>query len=295
MLKAAKYVEDRYDAVDINLGWPQGIARKGYYGSFLLENTELITNIVRKLVEGLKVPVTCKVRVLKTEEDTIALCKSIEEAGCSILTVHGRLREHKKNLIGPCWWDIIKKVKESVSIPVFVNGGIQTHQDVQKWLEFTGWDSLMTSEAILENPAFFTPEWSHIEDFMLDFLEISEKYEEDINTVRNHLYKSLFSGFKWYTDIKDRVIKAPNVKAIWETVVELKDRRQNESPQRKYEWYHRYWKINQNESAYSEDSFEEWLAQMSEFTSKISKNVKIEEIEQSGVEKLFNDKYFISN
>ena len=162
MLEAAKYFKDRCDIVDINLGWPQGIARKGYYDSFLLENTELITSIVHKLVKGLKVLVTCKVQVLKTEEDTIALCKAIEEVEFSIFTVHGWLREHKKNLIGPCWWEIIKKVKKSVSILMFANGGIQTLEDVQKLLKFTDWDGVMISEAILENPAFFTSEWNHI-------------------------------------------------------------------------------------------------------------------------------------
>ena len=205
--------------------------------------------------------------MLKTEEDTIALCKAIEEAGCSILTVHGWLREHKKNLIDPYWWDIIKKVKKSISILVFANGGIQTLEDVQKLLKFTCWDGVMTSESILENPAFFTSEWSNIEDVMLDFLEISEKYEVDINTVRNHLYKSLFSCFKRHTDIRDCVIKAPTVEAIREAVVELKDRRQDKLTQSKIKWYHRYWKTHQNESTHSEDPYDEWLAQMNEFIS----------------------------
>lgn len=96
LLRAARYVEDHCDAVDINLGCPQGIARKGNYGSFLLEKTEVILSMVRKLKANLKVPVTCKIRCLPKEEDTLSLALKIQEAGASLLTVHGRTREHNK-------------------------------------------------------------------------------------------------------------------------------------------------------------------------------------------------------
>ena len=67
LLKAAKFVENDCDAVDINLGCPQGIAKKGNYGSFLLENKDLIVSMVSKLHSELKVPVTCKIRFLKVD------------------------------------------------------------------------------------------------------------------------------------------------------------------------------------------------------------------------------------
>lgn len=89
-------VEDHCDAVDINLGCPQGIARKGNYGSFLLEKPDIIVAMVTKLKKHLKVPVTCKIRCLPNEADTLALAKKIEDAGASLLTVHGRTKEHNK-------------------------------------------------------------------------------------------------------------------------------------------------------------------------------------------------------
>ena len=89
LLAATKYVDTQVDAVDINLGCPQGIAKKGNYGSFLLTNPDLIVRMVKTLHENLACPVTCKIRCLPNEDDTIALCKRIEEAGCSMLTVHG--------------------------------------------------------------------------------------------------------------------------------------------------------------------------------------------------------------
>ena len=77
VLEAAKMVQDEVDAVDLNLGCPQGIAKKGHYGSFLLKETDLICSIIRELNEGLKVPVTVKIRVLDSEDETLELVKRI--------------------------------------------------------------------------------------------------------------------------------------------------------------------------------------------------------------------------
>ena len=95
-------MEDKCDAIDLNLGCPQvtalpsavlsshvcsilkGIARKGHYGAFLLEETDLLVSIVRTLHEGLRIPVTCKIRLLPKMEDTLALCLALQEAGCSV-------------------------------------------------------------------------------------------------------------------------------------------------------------------------------------------------------------------
>lgn len=70
-------VQDEVDAVDLNLGCPQGIAKKGRYGSYLLKETELVCAIVSTLYEGLKVPVTVKIRVLDHEADTLALALAL--------------------------------------------------------------------------------------------------------------------------------------------------------------------------------------------------------------------------
>lgn len=91
-MRAAKMLENEVDAIDINLGCPQGIARKGHYGSFLLEEPELIERIVAALTENIKVPIFCKIRRVKSEEKTIELAKRIEKAGCKLLTVHGRTK-----------------------------------------------------------------------------------------------------------------------------------------------------------------------------------------------------------
>ena len=72
-----------------------------------------------------------------------------------MLVVHGRTREHKKNDVGPANWTIIKKIKQTLKIPVIANGGMSTYDDCMRCLEYTGCDGVMSSESILEYPALF--------------------------------------------------------------------------------------------------------------------------------------------
>lgn len=95
MLEAARFVEDKCDAVDINLGCPQDIARRGKYGAYLMEELDLLTEIVSTLSKNLKVPVTCKTRIYKDFDRTIRLCETLVQAGAKLLTIHGRTREEK--------------------------------------------------------------------------------------------------------------------------------------------------------------------------------------------------------
>ena len=155
MLVAAKAVEHSCDAVDINLGCPQMIAKRGRYGAFLLEEFDLLREIVSTLSKNLDIPITCKIRVLPTLDRTLELARLLQDAGCSLLTVHGRTKEEKATLIGSCRWDWIKQVKDELDIPVFANGGIGKFEDVQACLDATGCDGVMSSEAVLENPSLF--------------------------------------------------------------------------------------------------------------------------------------------
>lgn len=215
--------------------------------------------MIRALLDNFNIPVTCKVRCLRTEEATIELCKKLELAGASIITVHGRLKEHNKDLMGPANWDIIKKVKEALSIPVFANGGIRTMEDVKECLSYTGADGVMTSESILEYPALFDPVWYHLEDLMIEYLDLAEHYKEDHPIARNHLYKSLFTGFKDHIDLRDSLFKCEDFEQMREITRELKERRKGQEPQSKIGWYHRYWKNHETETPYTTQDFNEFI------------------------------------
>lgn len=161
LLAAAQRVEDVCDAVDINLGCPQGIAKRGRYGAFLMEELDLLDAMVRKLATNLKIPVTCKTRIYKDFDRSIRLCETLVNAGASMLTIHGRTREEKGQLVRDCDWDMIRRIKEhfakrAIPVPVVANGGIECLDDVYRCIEVTGCDGVMSSEAILENPALYT-------------------------------------------------------------------------------------------------------------------------------------------
>lgn len=81
LLASARLIQDQVDAIDLNLGCPQGIARRGHYGSFLLSEPDLLVDIVRTLHNGLDIPVTCKIRILPSEEETYTLCQRLQDAG----------------------------------------------------------------------------------------------------------------------------------------------------------------------------------------------------------------------
>lgn len=160
MLTAAKYVEDHCDAIDINLGCPQGIAKRGRYGAFLMEELDLLYSIVSTLVRGLKIPVVCKTRIYRDFDRSIRLCETLVRAGASVLTIHGRTREEKGQAVGICDWDMIRRIKEhfakcEIPIPIIANGGIETVEDCRRCMEITGVDAVMSSESVLENPAMF--------------------------------------------------------------------------------------------------------------------------------------------
>lgn len=190
-MKSAKALQHRCDAVDINFGCPQDIARRGKYGAWLCDDWDLIYNlstlvtrkqdrlIYSRLLEvnvlhvNLDIPVTAKFRIFSDVEKTIKYAKMMESAGAQILTCHGRTREQRghnsvshhlsddfdrSNLClskGLADWAQIAAVKKAVSVPVFANGSVLYPDDVQKCLDFTGADAYMSAEPQLHNPAIF--------------------------------------------------------------------------------------------------------------------------------------------
>jgi len=157
LLHAAKYVSPFCDAVDLNLGCPQGIARKGKYGAFLQEDQTLIYNLINKLHNELDVPITAKIRILDTREKTLEYAQMVLKAGASILTVHGRTREMKGHKTGLADWSVLRYLRENLprDTVIFANGNILKREDIDKCLEETGADGVMSAEGNLYDPAIF--------------------------------------------------------------------------------------------------------------------------------------------
>ena len=153
--KAAKKIEDlmKPDIIDINMGCPvPKVAIKNQAGSALLKDPQKIYEIVKKVVETVSIPVTVKIRSGWDENsiNAVEVAQMIEKAGASAITVHARTRS--QGYSGNADWNIIKKVKESVSIPVIGNGDINSCYAAKKMLEETSCDAVMIGRGVLGNP-----------------------------------------------------------------------------------------------------------------------------------------------
>ena len=124
MAITCKKISDHCDAIDINFGCPQDVARKGHYGSYLQDEWELVKNIVNTCSNASKVPLFCKIRIFESIEKTVEYAKMIESAGAKLLAVHGRTRDQRGINTGFASWEHIKAIKKALNIPVIENGNI---------------------------------------------------------------------------------------------------------------------------------------------------------------------------
>ena len=140
---AAKYVSEFADIVDINMGCPAPKVVKNGDGSKLLLDLKKAKSIMQVVVQNSKVPVTLKIRKGWDKENIVAvdIAKIAEEVGISAITVHGRTRS--EFYTGIADWDIIKKVKEAVSIPVIGNGDVTNEETALEMFEKTNVDGIM--------------------------------------------------------------------------------------------------------------------------------------------------------
>ncbi len=152
---AAKIIEEKMhpDIIDINMGCPvPKVALKSQAGSALLKNPEKIYEIVKAVKEAVCVPVTVKIRSGWDENhiNAVEVAKICEKAGASAITIHGRTRS--QGYSGKANWNIIKEVKENVSIPVIGNGDVTSCYKAKEMLDTTGCDAVMIGRGCLGNP-----------------------------------------------------------------------------------------------------------------------------------------------
>jgi nifR3 family TIM-barrel protein len=154
IVEAAKVIDQHSNAdiIDINMGCPVKKVTKGHAGSALLADPDLIYDIVKATVDAVSKPVTVKIRIGWDSHsiNAVEVAKLIEKAGASAIAVHGRTRAQLYE--GKADWNIIRQVKEAVSIPVIGNGDVRSYEDAKRMLEETGVDAVMVGRAALGNP-----------------------------------------------------------------------------------------------------------------------------------------------
>lgn len=183
MTYAANYVSKIANIVDINMGCPAPKVVKNGDGSKLLLNLDKVYEIVKAVVRSSSVPVTVKIRKGWDSEHIVAVeaAKAIERAGASAIAVHGRTRA--EYYTGIADWDIIKKVKENVNIPVIGNGDIKSPEDAKKIFEQTNCDGIMIGRATLGKPWILEQIRTYLENGTIR--QISNK--EILETILNHI------------------------------------------------------------------------------------------------------------
>lgn len=165
MADAAKHaLENKPDIIDINMGCPAPKISSNGSGSALMKNPRLCGEIVKAVTAVTDIPVTVKIRKGWDDDsvNAVEVAKICESAGAAAITVHGRTRQQYYK--PPVDYDIIKAVRESVSVPVIANGDIDSAERAKEVMDITGCDLVMIGRATLGNPWIFSQINAYLEN-----------------------------------------------------------------------------------------------------------------------------------
>ena len=245
-VEAAKFIEKEMkpDIIDINMGCPvPKVAVRAQAGSALLKDLDKIFDIVSSVVSSVNVPVTVKIRSGwdSNHINAVEVAKVIEKAGASAICVHPRTRS--QGYSGKADWNIIKEVKENVSIPVIGNGDIKSPEDAKRMLEETKCDAVMIGRGVLGNPWLIKNIVNYLDgkevidvsivdriDMCLKHLKLLDSLKNEklaCLEIRNHI-SWYFKGIKGANELKNKVYQTTSIHDIILLLNEVKEAQNDE-------------------------------------------------------------------
>lgn len=240
---AAKYIYEtmKPDLIDINMGCPvPKVALRAQAGSALLKDPKKVYEIVEAVVNAVPIPVTVKIRSGwdSAHINAVEIAKAVQKAGAKAIAVHGRTRA--QGYQGSADWNIIKQVKQAVTIPVIGNGDVKSAEDAKRMIEETGCDAVMIGRAALGNPWIIKECVTYLETGTLlpppTEQEKFEMLEHHFNLlletkgeklavleIRTHAAWYL-KGIKHSSELKNQIFKVETKEEFWKLLREYKEK-----------------------------------------------------------------------
>ena len=229
MAQASKIIADEFkpDGIDINMGCPVKKEVKQGYGVALMKDLKLACQIIEQAKCSVKIPVSVKTRLgYKSPDEIINFSQELEKAGADMICIHGRT--YQQLFSGPVHYEMIKKAKQKLKIPVIANGGINAPEIAKQVLDFTQCDGIAIGQASLGRPWIFKQVRDYLETgrhaefdlvkikrICLQYIHLFEKYNKNVNLFelkKNIIY--YFKGMANKKSLAEKIFKADNTDSL---------------------------------------------------------------------------------